>query len=1041
MSLARYSFLPWLRRGLSSQLAVAAESTSRAALDVTVTVASELTSEALPPRRLQLVGPGDIVGFNPQVVVRTEPRSWVTDFEPNYLAFVEFYDEDFAWRYTPAPPDGATHRLTPWISLLVLKEGEFSRVSMPSRPLISVTLEGIDPSVALPPDDQVWAWAHVHVNADLGSSSTPDAAALASTLRADPDRGICRLLSPRRLEPNTPYHAFVIPTFEAGRKAGLGEEVRDADSGLALAWAAATEFPVYFEWFFRTGAAGDFEELVRALVPRPLDGRVGVRDLDVQQPGFILPPITSPPDDVVGLEGALLSPTSVPKPLATTSNFPAEIETAVNLAADVESAGASGGDPVVTAPLYGRWHALVTRMSSDPALRSWVNEINSDPRFRSAAGLGARVVQEGQETYMRLAWEQIGEVLAANRRIHFTQVAVQACQQAFDKSVAVLPDAHVLSLAAPVLKRVKGGSTTVHHQVTDSRLPRATLSGAFRKQLRPRGALGRRLAARGARAPIERAVDQLNAGTISPAPPRPAPNAPTLEQVAAIDRPAPPLGADDRHGIVARVAAIATRAIDRWLGPGAAGTDTGDAFRSEALTPQAAVAVPPVPGFVLAPPGRTPTVPPGSGPPGGSGPDSPDAREFRRALIAFHQQLAARSPPSAPREEVPLAEMRATVLHAVEPARAFPRRLGAALRIGGQPLSAYLSDSYRDSGSVGVPPTERIVTVMAYPDVKLPMYEPLRDISSELLVPNLRLVEPNTISLMMKNQPFIEAYLVGLNHEFARELLWREYPTDQRPSTFRQFWDVSSSANTGGADPEAFEESLRDIQRIHEWPRSSRLGEHDNRRKPGDPPEGPETPLAKRQVVLVVRGELLKKYPNTIIYAQRARWGDRPDNALRLVLWDETGEKALANPADPNIRLPLYKASVAPDIYFVGFDLTVEEVIGHAALDETAAAKAAIPATELGWFFVLEEVIGEPRFGLDENPPGVPGELKWDNLAWDHLGDVSRIDLAQPFVTEPGGTRTDGVGWGANAADLAFILYQKPVLVAIHAREMLARLT
>ena len=26
--------------------------------------------------------------------------------------------------------------------------------------------------------------------------------------------------------------------------------------------------------------------------------------------------------------------------------------------------------------------------------------------------------------------------------------------------------------------------------------------------------------------------------------------------------------------------------------------------------------------------------------------------------------------------------------------------------------------------------------------------------------------------------------MVGLNHEFARELLWREYPTDQRGQLF-----------------------------------------------------------------------------------------------------------------------------------------------------------------------------------------------------------------------------------------------------------------
>ena len=48
------------------------------------------------------------------------------------------------------------------------------------------------------------------------------------------------------------------------------------------------------------------------------------------------------------------------------------------------------------------------------------------------------------------------------------------------------------------------------------------------------------------------------------------------------------------------------------------------------------------------------------------------------------------------------------------------------------------------------------------------MYQPLGEIGDELLVPNLGLVPPNTISLMLTNQPFIEAYMVGLNHEFAQ---------------------------------------------------------------------------------------------------------------------------------------------------------------------------------------------------------------------------------------------------------------------------------
>ena len=57
-------------------------------------------------------------------------------------------------------------------------------------------------------------------------------------------------------------------------------------------------------------------------------------------------------------------------------------------------------------------------------------------------------------------------------------------------------------------------------------------------------------------------------------------------------------------------------------------------------------------------------------------------------------------------------------------------------------------------------------------------------------MPNIHLVEPDSVTLLETNQRFIESYMVGLNHEFARELLWREYPTDQRGSYFRQFWDV-----------------------------------------------------------------------------------------------------------------------------------------------------------------------------------------------------------------------------------------------------------
>ena len=82
----------------------------------------ELTHDVA--RDVALYGPGDIVGIDRRAIVRMEPRDWITNFEPNYLPYIEFYDEDFPWRYTPAAPDGAA-RLRPWLTLVVLKEDEF----------------------------------------------------------------------------------------------------------------------------------------------------------------------------------------------------------------------------------------------------------------------------------------------------------------------------------------------------------------------------------------------------------------------------------------------------------------------------------------------------------------------------------------------------------------------------------------------------------------------------------------------------------------------------------------------------------------------------------------------------------------------------------------------------------------------------------------------------------------------------------------------------------------------------------------------------
>jgi len=330
---------------------------------------------------------------------------------------------------------------------------------------------------------------------------------------------------------------------------------------------------------------------------------------------------------------------------------------------------------------------------------------------------------------------------------------------------------------------------------------------------------------------------------------------------------------------------------------------------------------------------------------------------------------------------------------------------------------------------------------MAYPEIDVPMYQCLLDLSDEHFVPNINLIEANSITLLETNQRFIESYMVGVNHEFARELLWREFPTDQRGSYFRQFWDVSSYLNIEGLDEATLREKLKDIPKLHRWSRFSNLGDHDHREVGGDNEE---------EAVLVIRGELLKKYPTAVIYAHKAKWqlddDGKPDNTKPRI-FDEDG------PIEDVIKTPLYEAKVDPDIYFFGFDLSIVEAKGESGENED---------DEPGWFFVIKERPGEPRFGFDV--PGEPADFTnnevplWNDLAWSHVvenvseGDFIHVDGTRTISidtdTPPDPSDEDKlnqfnedkhVTWGSsmNSAELAYILYQVPVLMGVHAAEML----
>jgi hypothetical protein len=298
-TLRNYTFLPWTRCGLSADIEVPDDLGAGSAAPARATVSVAFTINAEPVEKdIEVLGPGDVVGLNPRAIVKTEPRNWVTDYEANYLPYIEFYEEDLPWRFTPATAVNALEqsRLRPWIFLVVLEESEFTE---PKRtgPLPALELaEGLDPVLLFGRPEQTWGWAHVHVSENIIGTSlqtqTPqDVAAveqnLEQTLAANADVASSRLLCARKLKKSTAYHAFVIPAFEAGRLAGLGLDVPAGISGQRSAWDDGQRLhPIYYRWFFRTGEQGDFEFLADLLDPRPADKRVGVRSMDMQTPGY-----------------------------------------------------------------------------------------------------------------------------------------------------------------------------------------------------------------------------------------------------------------------------------------------------------------------------------------------------------------------------------------------------------------------------------------------------------------------------------------------------------------------------------------------------------------------------------------------------------------------------------------------------------------------------------------------------------------------------------------------------------------------------------
>ncbi|MFC7075974.1 hypothetical protein [Haloarcula halophila] len=1052
----------------------------------------------------------------------------------------------------------------PWLCLVVVERTEETRIEPAGqKPLPSIEapvaeLPPLDEAWA-------WAHAQTVGSPDAkarAESEESDGRTLEEAFGSESTLTRSRLVSPRNLQGSTKYVAAVVPVFEAGRMAGLGKEVPERDDGkMALSWDPTktsvnggsgdetVTLPVYHHWTFTTGQTGDFESLARKLEPRNLnDGEeydIGFEKVDATDPGPDSLGLWGLPDDdrTVRLGGALRQEDSSAGSYATEETR-AKLRELLNAPAALQEFTDEDYD-VVGPQIYGGRHAETTTLpDTPPSNEQWLSTLNLHPGHRLAAAVGTSIVRDNQEQLMASAWDQVGEIREANRLLAAAQLS-RAAMETKVRSLENTPAGWTAQFTGPAHDRVLApDGRTVGAYLEDSSVPRALTSAPFRRLTSGSGRLAGRL---DRTVDAGRILETVVNGRTSVVSSDDGPGGITAQkddvELAELcaslesqrddddqqdDEDRPQVDevlkrlsktegvCEDILNLLAKLlggeldrdeaAELASRAENRWndvwifldaLEPLMVAVAEAEADHNlpgvsdeftEQLAQQLYERLAAIAERDLIDPGEDDRY----------GPD--DAREAQTdvldLLVAIadvrdYLDVATGSDddysaglvcdPDVGTGDAQRPDL-GSVADAVDPVTSLRER--AESRLGGLTLAGR-----RD-------PFDR---VMAYPEFPDPMFRDLKEVSEDYLLPGVEEIPRETFGALSTNPQFIESFMTGLNHEMADELLWRGFPTDRRGSYFRQFWDPSARIPKPD-DPD----DLKDITEIHTWDEkpTSKLGSNIMTGAGGGgsqhPGQGSEPTT---NVVVVIRGELLRRYPQTTIYATKAKCVDRTNGSgsERVPEWASQQETDDAVDTDYH-RFPVFRGELDPDVNFLGFDLTPDEAkgaeptksLGESGDSWVTGTENGDPVDELGWFFVMEEAPGEVRFGLDvnqgdigERPNGVsyddpddgsgvadtdkPNENPehgWSGMSWGHLVESKSAldskdnisvykdvpgqegwetkktnqwvtDSATDAVQDPTLDKEDEATWGLNSAHMAYITWQRPVRIAIHADDLL----
>ncbi|EKU99426.1 hypothetical protein Lepto7375DRAFT_1468 [Leptolyngbya sp. PCC 7375] len=959
-----YTFLSWVRDGAAAQIlqpeTLANNLPVRAPLEVTLDIESQpsSTTESVTVH-LAVYGPGDVRSLDLDEIVRVDPPPFSNGFEPNYVPVIEFRRADLPWLFSPvAGTANNNQKLRPWLTLVVVPI-ESAQLQLKTRGQLPQLR---CPVQELPDLADSWAWAHAQI-LNLSPSES-----IYTILEEEPERCTSRLIGPRRLEAGRSYYACLVPTFKAGVEAALGHEV--TTTTLEPAWPSPAkahpsemvDLPLYHRWSFTTGESGDFETLVSRLTPHGITSGMAVRQLDVSEPGAgVIVRDDGEPAELLPFAGALAPEGHQEKAWTTAAGkrFAQELRQKFETVAEAKT-------NVVGAPLYGRWYAGTDRLASEGEAPHWLSDLNLDPRLRAYASLGVQTVQKHQEALMASAWEQLDEVEKANQLLRQAQLARDVADGMMRHRLSKLRDATLMQVTRGAHNQVDYQDTLVSDAVTQSAAPDGIVTSTLRRMTRPRGPLVRRTR-HGARLDTYAFVKGTASGTIK---------IDTRSVVAKGSVPFDDLDAiftmflkGSRHTFASQTLQEQKDAYNsiffkirfaKW-------TETAPKSASGSLLTRLKSSI-------------------------------HISRAFNAAIALMErQERLTHSLPDDPTGFPDVADMAEAVKAQLDP---------------NENVEAHIRDRFEAGFDFDARThVDLLEPILAAPYFRQPMYEVLEDMAPGFLLTGADGLPPESISLVETNGSFIYAYMIGLNHGMANELLWRGFPTDQRGTYFRSFWDYAGQNGQSVSGQPSDDEGPVDIEPLHKLPPQLRLLD-------GNPN------AATNYLTLVLRGEFLHRFPNAWLAAQPAVFKPLPKGRRKRQLSTEQP------------KMPIFSGRLGDDAAFFAFDLTLAEARGD--------------SQNPGWYIVFREPPTEVRFGLDV-PAGndtVPKSL--DNLAWNHVMDVSQGDryantlhsqlTAKSTFTErvdPQSSQAAPVTWAANGAHMARCLMQWPVSVAFHAEALL----